>query len=154
MNVYEQLINEACMENIIVVEKQFKSSAKGLCKGNKIGISTSLKTIKEKRCILAEEIAHCKLTVGNILNQTNTSNIKQEMIARRWAYEKLTGIVDLINAYESGVRDKFDLIEYLEITEEFLTEAIKYYRNKYGAFYEIDNYIIYFSPNFGILKMI
>lgn len=152
MNSYEELINEAYNENIIVIEKKFKSNAKGLCKGKKIGISSSIATIKEKRCVLAEEIGHCHKTVGNILDQTIVSNVKQELTARKWAYERLIGIVDLINAYESGIRDKFELIEYLEVTEEFLSEAITYYKKKYGLYYEIDNYIVYFEP-FGVLKI-
>lgn len=38
MNTYEQLLSSSD-ENITVIEKNFKSKAKGLCKGNKIGIS-------------------------------------------------------------------------------------------------------------------
>lgn len=152
MNKYEKLILEANKYEIEVIEKKFKSSAKGLCKGNKIGISSVIETISEKRCVLAEEIGHCKKTVGNILDIAMIDNKKQELIARKWAYERLVGIVDIINAYNNGVRDKYELIEYLEVTEEFLNEAIEYYKCKYGIYYQIDNYLIYFEP-LGVMEM-
>jgi hypothetical protein len=46
------------------------------------------------------------------------------------------------------------MAEYLDITEEFLIEAIKCYRGKYGVFATIDSYIIYFEPNLAVMKMI
>ncbi|MPN55927.1 hypothetical protein SDC9_203611 [bioreactor metagenome] len=73
-------------------------------------------------------------------------NIKQEKRARNWAYEKLIGIVELINAYKKGVQDKHELADYLGVTEVFLEEAISYYHSKYGVNYRIDNYVVYFDP--------
>ena len=78
--------------------------------------------------------------------------MKQELKARAWAYERLVGIHDLINAHKAGVKGKYELADFLEITEWFLLEAIEYYKSKYGTCYKIDNYLIYFSPNFGIME--
>lgn len=151
MNAYEQLLSSSG-ENIIVVEKNFKSQAKGLCKGNKIGISKAISTSTEKACILAEELGHHYTTVGNILNQSSVSNRKQELRARMWAYNKLIGLMGIIKSYEHGCQSYHEMAEYLEVTEEFLRDALKRYHQKYGICTTLDNYIIYFEP-LGVVKM-
>lgn len=152
MNAYEQLLSSSG-ENIIVVEKNFKSQAKGLCKGNKIGISKAISTSTEKACILAEELGHYYTTVGNILDQSSVSNRKQELRARMWAYNRLIGLLGIIKSYEYGCRNLYDMAEYLEVTEEFLKDALERYRQKYGMYTVVDNYIIYFDPGLGVVKM-
>jgi hypothetical protein len=81
------------------------------------------------------------------MNKTN-----QKKIARNWGYEKLVGIIQLVNAFEKGIRSTHDLAEYLNVTETFLRQAIQHYKEKYGTHYEIDTYIIYFEPHLGIIK--
>lgn len=152
MNAYEQLLSSSG-ENIIVVEKNFKSQAKGLCKGNKIGISKAISTSTEKACILAEELGHYYTTVGNILDQSSVSNRKQELRARMWAYNRQIGLLGIIKSYEYGCRNLYDMAEYLEVTEEFLKDALERYRQKYGMYTVVDNYIIYFEPGLGVVKM-
>ena len=44
--------------------------------------------------------------------------------------------------------------EYLEVTEEFLLEALQYYKGKYGRYVTIDNYAIYFEPTLGVLELV
>ncbi|MFR3185139.1 MAG: ImmA/IrrE family metallo-endopeptidase [Ruminococcus sp.] len=151
MNAYEQLLSSSG-ENIIVVEKNFKSQAKGLCKGNKIGISKAISTSTEKACILAEELGHHYTTVGNILGQSSVSNRKQELRARMWAYNKLIGLIGIIKSYEHGCQSYHEMAEYLDVTEEFLRDALKRYHQKYGVCTTVDNYIIYFEP-LGVVKM-
>lgn len=152
MNAYEQLLSSSG-ENIIVVEKNFKSQAKGLCKGNKIGISKAISTSTEKACILAEELGHYYTTVGNILDQSSVSNRKQELRARMWAYNRQIGLLGIIKSYEYGCRNLYDMAEYLEVTEEFLKDALERYRQKYGMYTAVDNYIIYFEPGLGVVRM-
>ncbi|SFC99412.1 ImmA/IrrE family metallo-endopeptidase [Clostridium uliginosum] len=154
MNKFEILLQETERYNISVKEKNLQSKAKGLCKGNKIAINNKLKTISEKSCVLAEELGHYHRTVGNITDQTNIKNRKQEIKARRWGYEKLVGLVNIINAFEYGAHTLFEMTEYLEVTEEFLNNSLNYYRKKYGISCEIDSYIIYFEPNLSILKLL
>ena len=125
---------------------------KAYIKNNKIIIDSNIETNKEKTCILAEELGHHFTSYGDIINQNDIRNVKQELRARAWAYERLVGIVDLINAHKAGVRGRYELAEFLEIPEWFLLDAIEYYKSKYGTCYKIDNYLIYFSPNFGIME--
>jgi hypothetical protein len=44
------------------------------------------------------------------------------------------------------------MAEQLNVTEEFLEASIAHYKEKYGLYYEIDHYIIYFDP-LGVLEM-
>ena len=148
---YEKLMIKY-QKNIKIKEVPLKYGFKGLYKNNKIIIDSNIETNSEKACILAEELGHHFTTHGNIIDQSDIKNIKQELRARAWAYEKLVGIVNLINAYKAGVKGRYELAEFSGVTEGFLLEAIEYYSNKYGTYYKIDNYIIYFSPTFGIME--
>lgn len=153
MNVYEQLLSSSD-EHVTVIEKRFKSKAKGLCKGNKIGISKDIDTSVEKACILAEELGHYCTSIGNILSMENIQNRKQERQARLWGYNRLIGLAGIIKAFEAGCQSDQEVADYLEVTTEYLHEAIKCYRNKYGVYKKVDNYIIYFIPHLAVLKMI
>lgn len=144
MDKFEKLLSEN--ENVKVIEKHFKSSAKGLCKGNKIALSKKLDTTAEKVCVFAEELGHNRLTTGNILNQNKISNKKQELLARRWSYEKLIGLSGLVQAYKDHVQGLYNLADYFEVTPDFFQEAIDYYKIKYGPYKEIDTYILIFEP--------
>ncbi|WP_442638227.1 hypothetical protein, partial [Rosenbergiella nectarea] len=75
-------------------------------------------------CILAEELGHYHLTVGNITNQSKIENRKQECIARRWGNRKLVRVLDIIHAYESGTRNRYEMAEFIGVTESFLDECI------------------------------
>ena len=83
---YESLLHDADMMGLEVKELHFESRTKGLCKGEKIGIRKEM-TKTEKACILAEEIGHYYTTTGNILDQRNTGNRKQEMKARKCLHD-------------------------------------------------------------------
>ena len=149
---YDELLEEADTLGLIVKDKHLLAND-GRIKGNKIAIKKELNSV-EKNCVLAEELGHYYTTSGTIIDMTNESNLKQETRARLWSYNKLIGIRGIISAYEAGCKNKYEMAEYLNVTEEFLEEAIKKYTSKYGAFAELDNYIIYFMPNLGVMKLI
>lgn len=151
MNSYEQLLCEYDGE-VCVIEKHFKSKAKGLCKGARIGISKNISSSVEKACVLAEELGHHYTSSGNILNLSVVQNRKQERLARLWAYNKQIGLRGLVKAYEYGCQNQSEIAEYLEVTEAFLEDAVNCYREKYGICTTVDNYIIYFDP-LGILEL-
>lgn len=154
MNNYELLGDEACKDGIDIIEYSFNSNhIKGLyCNGN-IALNEKIETSAEKSCILAEELGHHYTTVGNILDQSSVSNRKQELRARMWAYNKLIGLIGIIKSYEHGCQSYHEMAEYLDVTEEFLRDALKRYHQKYGVCTTVDNYIIYFEPALGVVKM-
>lgn len=150
---YEALLIEADSRQLKVKEKPLKQHD-GLIVGDRIAIRKDISTLAEKSCVLAEELGHYYTTSGNILDQSNVNNQKQEQRARLWAYNKKIGLYGIINGYKAGCRNATELAEYLNVTEEFLLEAIVQYRNKYGICKEIDNYIIFFIPNLAIMERI
>ena len=117
-----------------------------------MALNKELKTSTEKKCILLEELGHHYTSSGNILDLSVTQNRKQERTARLWAYNKQIGLRGLIQAHEYGCKNRFEVAEYLDVTEQFLEEAIICYREKYGLSTTLDNYIIYFEP-LGILSL-
>lgn len=148
---YEELLIESDRENLIVREKDIPGYGGRIYK-NRIAIHKGLTTSVEKACALAEELGHHYTTYGNILDQCNTSNRKQELRARAWAYNKQIGLLGLIRAYEHGCRNRFEIAEYLEVTEEVLEECLVFYQSKYGVCTNVDNYVVYFIPNLVIMK--
>lgn len=153
MNKFEELLSESEKENIEIVEKDFKSLALGLCKGNKIALSKKLVTVAEKACIYAEEYhGHYKTTVGNITDLKDVRNIKQENLAHARAIERLCSISHIIAAIKSGANDRYEIAEYLSITDKFFDEAIEYHRRKHGLYYDSDDIILYFANGFGVLR--
>ena len=144
---YETLLQEATSNNIYIIENaNFKSSANGLINGDVIGINKNIKTFKERACVLAEELGHYYKTVGNILDQSNEENRKQEQKARLWAYNKLIGLNGIISAYQNGCQNLHETAEFLDVDEEFLMNALILYQGKYGTQVQVGEYKISFVP--------
>lgn len=155
MDLYEHLVDEACKDGIEIIQKDFNSNRiKGLYCDRVIALNKTLDSTREKTCVLAEELGHHYTSVGNILDQKNTQNRKQERQARLWAYNKQIGLKGLIRAYEHGCKNKHEVAEYLEVTEEFLEDAIYEYREKYGTCTTVERYIVFFIPQLAICKKI
>ncbi|MDT0672820.1 ImmA/IrrE family metallo-endopeptidase [Staphylococcus chromogenes] len=101
---------------------------------------------KKKVEVLFEELAHHKLTYGNILDQSQFNNRKFENYARRKAYESVISIQGIIDAYEYGVHNLHGMSLFFEVTEGFVQECIKHYKNKYGLQVKYGDYLIRFEP--------
>lgn len=148
---YEDLLIEVEKEGIEYFENSNIGRLDGLYVDDTITLSTNIETETEKKCILAEELGHYHTSYGNILDRNKIENRKQERRARAWAYDKLIGVIGLVNSYQHGCRNKYEIAEYLNVSEQFLEDTLKYYKEKYGLYYEIDNYIVYFDP-LGVFK--
>lgn len=154
MNKFEELEDVAYQDGVDVLNYRFESNnIKGLYCDGVVAIREDM-TIPEKTCALAEELGHHETSVGNILDMTSAVNRKQERQARLHGYNRLIGLIGLINAYEHGCQSRYEVAEYLEITEEYLEDCINCYRDKYGIYTAIDNYIIYFIPNLAVIELI
>lgn len=149
---YEELLIESDNEELIIKEKNLPGY-KGRIYKNRIAIRRDLSSI-EKSCILAEELGHYYTTVGDILDQSDAGNRKQELRARLWAYNKQIGLRAIIRAYEAHLTELYEVAEFLEVTPEFLSEALQCYRNKYSPYTTLDNYIIFFEPCLFVAKPI
>lgn len=149
---YDNLLIEAECEGLTVREKQLKSSD-GRIKGQKIAIRKDIPTFSQKACVLAEEIGHYHTAIGNIIDMQDVRNVKQERQGRIWAYDKMIGLTGIIKAYERHCLNQNDMAEFLGVTEEFLRDALNYYKQRYGVFVTIDHYAIYFVPCLIVIEV-
>lgn len=150
MTEYEWLLQLAHERGFAVVERfDFKNSnIKGLATKDGIVLSSDLKNDRERKCVLAEEIAHIQINTGNITDLSNLSNKKQEIRAHKLAVKKLVPFSRLIDAIielreETSI---YALAHKLDVTEDFLLEAIEIYGYEYGPRTDYGAYIVFFSP--------
>lgn len=149
---YETLLTKADSHGLVVKEKDLLAYD-GRIKGNRIAIRKTIDTQAEKSCVLSEELGHYYTSSGDILDQTDIMNQKQEYRARLYGYNLRIGLMGIIQAFQADCRNLYEMAEYLEVTEEYLQEAIECYRSKYGGFTRIDNYIVYFIPCLAVLSV-
>ena len=123
---YETLLDEAYEKGLVVKEKPLRAHD-GRIKGNRIAIRSSIETSAKKCCVLAEELGHYEVNVGDILNQDEANNRRQERAARRRAYEKMVPLENILFAAQDGHTDVWDMADYLEVDEAFLKDALRYY---------------------------
>lgn len=64
----------------------------------------------------------------------------------------MVGLIGIVRAYQHRCQSLTDMAEYLEVTEEFLKEALEQYRRKYGRKVELDNYVILFEPYLAVME--
>lgn len=149
---YEELLKEADGMGLIVKEKPLQSGD-GRIFDNKIAIRKDIPTQTEKACVLAEELGHHCTSSGNIIDQNIIFNRQQELRARMYGYNLSIGLMGIAKAFETGCRNLYEMADFLDVTEEYLKEAIESYRKKYGVFTVVDNYLIYFEPQLSVAKI-
>ncbi|WP_333638558.1 ImmA/IrrE family metallo-endopeptidase [Tissierella praeacuta] len=157
MGGYEKLLME--VENNVIVDDtaNLPDDISGYYietnSDNLILLNKNIECTKTKTCTLAEEIGHHYTTFGDISDQSKTENIKQEIKARRWAVQKLIVVEDFIGAFNAGVRNRYELSEFLGVTESFIEMALTHFKCIYGLYCQIDNYVVYFDP-LSVLEII
>lgn len=141
-----------CDDAGLMVQEKPLLAYDGLIYDRYIAIRKTIQSEKEKSQVLAEEFAHHVLNEGNILDQSDLSNVKQEHRARDLAYDMKIGLDGLISAYKSGCRDKYEVAEHLDCTVDYLLEAIERYHQKYGLCAKHGNFVICFEP-LSVIKL-
>ncbi len=144
MTSYERMVRKAERLGFSIYELPLKN-ADGIISGNNIAINKALDEHK-KRCVLAEELSHGLTNIGNITDQENTSNRKQEARARRKCYQWLVSPSKLLRAYSAGARTFEEFADVLCVTVEFLQEALLYLQKVKGYSTNLDGYLIVFQP--------
>ena len=86
--------------------------------------------------------------------QSSVSDRKQEYTARLWAFDRQVGLSGIICGYRNHCHNLHELAECLEVSEEFLNEALECYREKYGCYTELDEYVIMFEPHLAVMEKI
>lgn len=153
MATYENLLAEAHKYSIDVYEMPMLPRNKGLYADEVVWVNKYTPTTVGKACILAEELGHYHTSAGDILDQHDVRNRKQELRARQWAYQCMIPLDRIVQAHQARISGRYDLAEYLGVTEEFLQSAIDRYRDKYGLFATYnEKYIICFDP-LGVIEL-
>ena len=111
-------------ENLIIEERPMIND--GLYADGCVWINQDMPTNK-KTCVLAEEVGHYETSSGDILDQTDTGNRKQELTARKWAYNKVVPEEKISEAISAGYTEVWEIADHLDVDEKFLIEALKYY---------------------------
>lgn len=148
---YDDLLIEADKAGLTVKEKPLPLSD-GRIKGSKIAIRQDIPTLAKKADVLAEELGHYYTSVGRIIEQQNINEIKQEQTARLWAYNKRIGLWGIINAYKAHCTSTYEIADYLDVSEDFLAEALERYRQVYGRGIMVDNYMVHFEPTLQVYE--
>ena len=66
---------------------------------------------------------------------------------------KLVGLMGIVDAYKNHCTSISESAEFLDVTEEFLNDALSHYKSKYGRYAVIDNYAIFFEPYIAVLEL-
>lgn len=140
---YDELLAEADGLGLIVKEKPLESADGRIC-GNRIAIRNTLNTSAEKACVLAEELGHYYTSSGDIIR---SDQYRQERKARLWAYDKMVGISAIVEAFRHGCRSRYDMAQYMNVTEEFLSAAVSTYGQILPGPICVNNYTVFFSPS-------
>ncbi|MCI8514120.1 MAG: hypothetical protein HFI93_05760 [Lachnospiraceae bacterium] len=159
MDSYEELLQTAADAGVQVFEhfdlngdSEPGCTLKGLYIDGCIALDSTLKTAAEKSCVLAEELGHHYTTAGNILDLSDVQNRKQERKARMWGYNHRIGLSGILETFLAGCQNRYEMARHLDVTEEYLAEALEAYRHKYGEFVEVGNYILCFEPYLGVIQ--
>ncbi len=155
MNLYEQWLQKADDIGLNVVESvPFESQAKGLICGDCIGLNQNIETTAEKACVLAEEVIHNQINVGNIRDQRLSGNAWQERKTRKILYKHLADIRTVAYFLKIGCKNLSEIADEMGITEELLMEAIHGYKEEYGIFIPLEDDVLFFEPTLYLKSQI
>lgn len=144
MGLYEEMLIEH--DYIEIKETDvMPDDLSGLWLDDLILINSNLPETRKAE-VLYEELAHHKLTYGNILDQSKDINRKFENYAKRHGYEAALPLRIIIEAHHYGVSNLYELAEYVQLSEEHVLEILEHYRNKHGIYIHYGNYLIQFEP--------
>lgn len=144
MSLYEQLViknKHIPIDDVMALNGKFE----GFYDNGVILIDKNLSETRKAE-VLYEELAHHKLTYGNILDQSKWINRKFENYARRYGYEAALPLRIIVEAHNYGVNNLYELAEYVQLSEEHVLEILKHYKNKYGIGTHYGEYLITFDP--------
>ncbi|WP_243133749.1 ImmA/IrrE family metallo-endopeptidase [[Clostridium] symbiosum] len=148
---YEDLLIEAEQQGLKVQELPLPLSD-GRIKGKRIAIRMDIPTIAQKADVLAEELGHYHTTVGKIIELDTIDSCKQERRARLWAYNKRIGMHGIVDAYKHHCSNRYEIANYLGVSEEFFQDALECYQQIYEYGVMVDNYYVQVNPHLEVFE--
>ncbi len=144
MTPYEELLEVASNEGVTVIDYDLGEKIRGLYCDGYILIEKHAGT-EERYCTLAEELGHHFTAASNIVETDSIDKCKQEQLGRRWGFENILPVQKIIDAIINGCDTLYAIAEQLEVTPEYLQDALKYYSQKYGPDISYGDYVVVFS---------
>ena len=99
-----------------------------------IGMDTKqVNSYSDEKVKLAHELGHC--ATGAFYNRYSRfdNRKKHENRATKWAIKQLVPESELHRAVKHGIRELWELSEHFSVTEEFMHQAVYYYKNGHVA---------------------
>lgn len=95
--------------------------------GCHVVLSSAIHGTAEKEC-LAHELGHCEY--GGFYNRYSPYDIraKAERRADKWAFSKLVPYGQIMAAIKQGITEVWELAEYFDVSTEFMSKALAYYK--------------------------
>ncbi|WP_210130131.1 ImmA/IrrE family metallo-endopeptidase [Staphylococcus sp. GDX8P54P] len=142
------LFEELCIKNDWIEIEETNRLPKfqpGFYINGKIYINSNLSETRKAE-VLFEELAHHKLTYGNILDQSKDINRKFENYARRHGFEAALPLRIIVEAHNYGVSSLYELADYVQLSEKYIVEILGHYKQKHGLTTRYGKYVIQFEP--------
>lgn len=144
MGRYEALISK--YNHLTIIETDMLPSFQsGMYFNNQIYINSN-RSEAVKLETLAEEIAHHKLTYGDITDQTKFNNRKFEGYARRYAMEQIVSLDGIVESFKHNCHNLYEIASFFEVSESFVQQCIVNYKKRYGLSTLYNGYLIQFEP--------
>lgn len=104
------------------------------------------KNERDKVAHLYEELAHDRLTYGDIRDQSQFNNRKFEGYARRYAMEQLIPLKGIVDSFKHGCHNLYTIANFFEVSEGFVQDCLVHYKCRYGLSTLCGDYLIQFEP--------
>lgn len=126
-----KLYDVAGKENIPVIDFRMKNKAI-ICKTNKricIGLNyEKINSVTEEKELLAEELGHYYCNAFYNSNSDFSTISKKEYRANKWKCTVLVSVNDFIDAFKKGLKNIYEIADYLCLSEDTVAFAYNYYK--------------------------
>lgn len=147
MNKLETLINKYPNLKFMFLD-DMPTKLSGLCIDDEIHINNNLNTTNAERIVtVSEEITHSEFGTGNIIKQQTITDHKQEAVARKIGCLRLVSVNDLIDCFEKGILEVWEVADELEVTEQCILDALDYIKQTKGLYFFCNDKLVYFTSD-------
>ncbi|MBO5348954.1 MAG: hypothetical protein J6A89_03945 [Clostridia bacterium] len=126
-----KLYDVANKENISVVDFKMKNKAI-ICKVDKeyhIGLNYSkISNLTEEKELLAEELGHYYYNAFYNVDSNPSTISQKEYRANKWKCTVLVSVNDLKEAFKNGLKNLYEVADYLNLSEDTVAFAYNYYK--------------------------
>lgn len=126
-----KLYDVANKENISVIDFRMKNKAiiELIDKDYYIGLNYSkIEGITEEKELLAEELGHYYCNAFYNSNSDFSTISKKEYRANKWKCTVLVSVNDFKDAFKKGLKNVYEIAEYLNLSEDTVIFAYNYYK--------------------------